>query len=394
MLTLADSGKSPPDFGVPTPPDAIRTVRVVKEVLPVGKHKAGYDESGNVQYWNVDSPELAQILNDFQAQKTAGETPNLGKTHGDDDLIIHPDDLIAPIDDMKIVGDSLWMSSYVTPEQAEYLSNPARKTSIAVIPNHNYAGKVYKRYVAHVAVTDRPAVPGLSTFLALADSGGSMNPELLDAINMLMEAAGLSKLGEVADETDLISQLKGVAAALGKKVESGEAIATPTTEAPLDSLEMTGVPPAMKDAFKKLSDNLLTRVTERDEEIKTLKDELKKRQDAEKTAVKAAFDAKCEEVMKVPDARGYVATKADVDAVKALADSLGYDLRLLATINRPQKLGGSVARAMADATPPKVASNDSANLRDPEARKATAERIAAKRGIKLEDAMKMLPVVG
>lgn len=407
-LVLADSGKNPPDFGPvkvgPDLADPTRTERVIKEVLPLGRHKAGYDDSGKAIYWNVDSAELAQILSDFKVQKAVGADPSLCKTHGDEDLQPHPDDLITSIDDMKLFDGSLWMSAYVTPEEKAYLANPAHKTSIAVIPNHEHAGKVYKRYTTHVAVVDRASVPGLSPFLALADSGGSMDfAALIELINKLIEIQGGSPLPDDTSEENIIERLNGYVSALGGKTTTEETPApTPAEGTPMDSLEMTGVPPAMRDSLKKFSDGLLSRVTERDQkieaqekEIKKLTDELETRNKSAKTAAKAAFDAECEKVMKVPDARGYVATKADVDNVKALADSLGnHDLRLLSTINRPLKLNSAQARALADETPPKVTTTDSANVRDPEARKATAERIAAKRGISLADAMKFLPTVG
>lgn len=165
---------NPPDFGPINPPAEARqagqTERVLKDVLSVGRWKVGYDQSGKPLFWDVTAETLRQILADFKAARAAGVTANLGKTHGDENLLIHPDDLIAPIAELKVAGDTLWMAAYVTPAQKTYLSNPARKVSIGVIPDHaDGAGRTYKHYLTHVAVTDRPVVAPQGAFLALAD---------------------------------------------------------------------------------------------------------------------------------------------------------------------------------------------------------------------------------
>lgn len=373
-LTGAASAASPPDFGPPNIPDANRPERVVKDILRVGKWKTGFDESGRPVFWDVTPQVLSQIVADFNAMKAHGVGANLGKTHGDDNLLIHPDDLISPIDELKVAGDTLWMAAYVSPDEAKYLQNPARKVSVGVIPNHtDGSGHSYKLYLTHVAVTDRPVVAGQGPFMALADAGGgTMNPELLDAINMLMESAGLSKLGDVADEADLVSQLKGVAAALGKSAPA-------PTEPPapeggdLGGMDMSNLPPALADYLKK-----------QNQQVQSLSDQLKAATQARLDDAKKAFSAKAQELL-----TGGV-TKAIVDGKVALADRLGcYDLALLDGLATTLNTGGnSQGKKLADGAAPKV---PGAAPSDEERRMAIAQDIADRRGLKLEDALKFVP---
>lgn len=382
-MALASTLDTAPDFGPASPPPesiaAGQVERVVKDILHVGKHKIGYDAAGKEVYWTVTPQTLAQILKDFQQAKRLNIPCNLGKTHGDDDLLIHPDDLIAPIADLKIASDVLWMSAYVTPEQAEYLKNPARLVSPAIIPNYTRAGHRFAEYLTHVAVTDRPVQANQLPFLAMADTagGGSMNPELVDAINMLMEAAGLSKLADVVDEADLISQLKGVSAALGKTVTPAE------TEPPVPAeggdmaaeLNLPGMAPALADTIRKMFD-------QQGKMIKQLSDDLSARKLADAAAAKNAFSVRIGELL------GAGVPKTTLDGKKALADKLGsYDLALLDGLAPTLNTGvNSKARKMADPNPPNLTGSD------PESdRKAIAERVAKSRNISLEEAMKYVP---
>jgi len=162
---------------------------------------------------------------------------------------------------------------------------------------------------------------------------------------------------------------------------------------PADSLDMTGVPAAMQNTLRKFLANVTSRIDERDEQIKTLTNELNARKQAEKDAAKAAFDAECERVQREP-VNGYVASAAVVKEVKALAASLGtHDVRLLKTIRRDVKLGGGVAKSLADAEPPRPVALSN-TIRDPDTRKATAARIAELRGISVEEASKYLAKTG
>lgn len=331
--------------------------------------------------WSVTPAVLANIARDFDAMKANGVGSNLGKTHGDENLLIHPDDLIAPIEAVKVAGDTLWIASYVTPEQAKYLENPAMKVSVGVVPNwQDGRGKTYSMALVHVAVTDRPVVAGQGPFLALADTakGGSMNPELVDAINMLMEAAGLSALGDVVDEADLISQLKGVSAALGKTVTPSDD--TNTTTPPTEGTDMgaeipmPGIPAPMADTLRKLFKS-------QDDRIVAMADELAQRRKADVTAAKNAFHTEAGRLL------GSGVPKTVIDKKIALADKLGsYDVALLDGLAPVLNTGSrSVARKLADPNPPNVSTTDV------EAdRKERAAALAKRRGISVDEAMKFI----
>lgn len=380
QLTTGSWGPSAnvPDFGPADGGDAQRTTRVIKDVLPVGKHRVGQDDSGKPVYWDVTPQVLSQIVADYQRMKSNGVQANLGKTHGDENLLIHPDDLIAPIDELKIVGDTLWMASYVTPEEAIYLQNPARKVSVAVVPNHlDGAGRQYKLYLSHVAVTDRPVVAGQQPFMALAETGGgSMNPDLLAAINVLMEAAGLGQLSDVADEAALIEQLKGVAVALGKSTPAEEPAAPEGgEEMPMD-IPLPGVPAPMANSIRAA---INTALASRDDKIKTLSDELTARKAEAVAKEKAAFAAKCGELQKA----GVV--KATIDGKIALANKLGtFDLALLDGLAPTLNMRGQ-SKVLANAGAP--------NGEPDEATRKTeiAKDIAKRRGITLENALTFVP---
>lgn len=145
--------------------------RLVKDVLRAGKWKVAEDEIGNPILWNVGKKTLQKIAENFRRAQHRGVAMNLGKGHGDPvTRLIHPDDMIAPIDAVAIEGESLWLSVYVTPEQARYLANPAMKVSPGVFDNwRDGQGNLYPTQLIHVAVTDSPVVTGQGPFVALSN---------------------------------------------------------------------------------------------------------------------------------------------------------------------------------------------------------------------------------
>lgn len=168
----------PPDFGIPkfTPEEQAANpgkalTRLIKDVLRVGRWKEGFDAQGRPIFGDYDEPKLTTILNNAVAMIASGHAINVGKSHGDEQLIIPPDELIAPVDAVKLSNGVLWVSMYVTPAQADYLSNPARKVSAGLYSDYPsgdakiYAGPT----MLHVAVTDRPVVTGQGPFIALSN---------------------------------------------------------------------------------------------------------------------------------------------------------------------------------------------------------------------------------
>lgn len=165
-----------------------QATRVLKDVLSVGKWKVGIDEQGKPILFDFTPEILKAIAENFKLAKSRKVDFNLGKTHGDPRTgLIHPDDLISPIDDVATDGQKLWMSSYVSPEQAVYLAkNKSRKVSARVVWNFaDGHGNIYPIQLVHVAVTDNPIVSGQGPFIELANdiTGTAINPGNGQAVN-------------------------------------------------------------------------------------------------------------------------------------------------------------------------------------------------------------------
>ena len=141
--------------------------RIVKDVLHVGTIRVVDEANGDLEAdWQVTPQHLAAIADAHRVARSRGFAAILGKTHGDERTrLIHPDDHLAPIAEFKTDGRVLWMSAYVTPEQARYLSNPALKVSPYLKGGYrDTGGHVYPIRAVHVAVTDNPRVPGQGMF--------------------------------------------------------------------------------------------------------------------------------------------------------------------------------------------------------------------------------------
>lgn len=165
---------TPPDFGPSkfTKEDQAANpnmpmTRVIKDVLRLGRWKEGFDESGQPVFGDYTPQELQTILNNARLMMASGHAINYGKSHGDEQLIIPTDELISPIDDIRLDNGVIWTATYVTPEQAIYLSNPARKVSAGLYRNYVAGnGTRYNgRTMLHVAVTDRPVVDRQGPFI-------------------------------------------------------------------------------------------------------------------------------------------------------------------------------------------------------------------------------------
>lgn len=287
----------PPDFGAAKYTAAQQIehpgepmTRVLKDIIRLGKWKV-FEEDGEPVMWDVTRQVLLTLENTTKQRIANGDAANLGKGHGDEDLIIESDDLISPIDDIILKDDVLWISSYVTPAQAEYLSNPARKVSVGVLENYLAGdGKRYSTVLAHVAVTDRPVVTGQGRFLALANSSSKskrasqMDQALIDVLNKLLAAAGAGSIPEtITDEPSLVAFLEGVASTMsgGETEPEPEADASggePADEAMAGMANMAGRGMAMSNKnadalFLRLSNNLKAEMKPLRDEIESLKTE-------------------------------------------------------------------------------------------------------------------------
>jgi len=206
--------------------------RLVKDVLRVGRWKVGQDERGQPVWWEVTRDTLRSIAREFSLAQSRGVAQNLVWGHGDPlTRIVDPRDLIAPLDQVFVEGDTLWVSAYVTPEQARDLRNPARKVSVRVMENwSDGAGRHYPIMLLHVAVVDQPVLAGQGPFVDLANPSHSLLPEgtsmpldyqrTFDAVNVLLELQGL-ELPETTTEENFNDTLDTLVATLqGEKVDA------------------------------------------------------------------------------------------------------------------------------------------------------------------------------
>ncbi len=189
--TLAQSQTAHPVLSGLTPLDPSRGVRVVKDVLRLGRWKAGQSD------WNVTDEVLKTLANEFSAMVAAGvrssfywgSRPDGGPLgqHG-----VEAKNAIAPIDQVFVQDGVLYASAYVTDEQAKQLANPSHQVSVGVQPDWtDGAFNKYSLALLHVAIVDHPVVTGQGPFLTLSlDStkeDEDMNPELkatLDALTL------------------------------------------------------------------------------------------------------------------------------------------------------------------------------------------------------------------
>lgn len=144
-------------------------IRLVKDLLPVGQW-----DIGDGEMWDVTPTTLQAIADSYAQGQAAGYAANLTKSHGDERMAIHPDDLVSPIDAVRVIGSTLWFSVYVSSEEAAYLMNPSRKVSIGTLePFQDGAGNHYAIQLIHAAVCDQPVVVGQGPFIKLSLTPGA-----------------------------------------------------------------------------------------------------------------------------------------------------------------------------------------------------------------------------
>lgn len=339
-------------------PDEPKT-RIVKDVLSVGKKSLAPGE-----WWDVTERTLLDIAANYTRGQSLGYAANLGKTHGGEDGLIHPDDLIQPIDQAVVIGDTLWIVAYVTPEQCDYLcNNYARKVSIATLePFQDGDGNSYPIQLVHVAVTDQPVDVGQGRFSKLQKSLAKGNPTmdfaaLKTAVNSLLSALGLPALGDDITEVNITDRLSGIAHALGTAAPAAPS-ESESTEAP----EMPDLDPAMMAKSPAIQKALSLALAPHVAGIKAELDALK----AEKAeTAKSRYLAKTAEFGKagMPGKR--------VEQLNAKGAKFGYDLDLLDGCENEKgidmrKLSKSLATAAAPEVP--VEANGKASDEDVEAR--------------------------
>lgn len=250
-------------------------MRLVKDVLRVGRWAIDRDpKTGELIYWDVTPATLRTLAANFRLAQSRGVASNIGKTHGNG-MMIHPDDLISPIDQVVVDDGTLWISTYVDDSQRNYLLNSARKVSIGAQDNYiDGAGNVYSLAMIHVAVTDQPVMGGQGPWLAMAADNLNSNPSIKGTSNMdfaalkaaidaLMAAAGLNPLPDDTSEENLVERLVGVTAVIGGAVEETTETEDDTdaamaeTGAAVDSMDGFGGAGAEMGGGDKFLSNLL-----------------------------------------------------------------------------------------------------------------------------------------
>ncbi|MCC7418658.1 MAG: hypothetical protein IT428_00105 [Planctomycetaceae bacterium] len=156
-------------------------VRVLKDALRLGTWMINREHGP--QEWHVDAALLRSIERDFKTARANGVRANLIKGHGDSDGIVHPNDIIAPIDDVRVIGGELWISVYCDRQTAEWLKNPAMNVSVCVGPFSDGQGRHYGQFLKHVGVVDLPVVdsqlPFIAASLSSRSKGNSVHPKIL-----------------------------------------------------------------------------------------------------------------------------------------------------------------------------------------------------------------------
>lgn len=300
-------------------PDEPRT-RLVKDVLKIGKW------STNAGPWDVSGRLLATIEKNSRSLIANGTAINLVKTHHPKPAEIHPDDLIAPIDAVAVIGDTLYVTTYVTASQAEYLRNPARKVSVREADSwEDGSGHKYGPVLLHVAVVDLPVVGGQKPFTDLSKSSTrhakrdlAMDFEALKtALNALLTGFGAAELPEEVTEENLVPILTGMAAAMGVSEKGGD------RGSGADGAG-EGTPPEMGEMSKQLSAAINAALEPHLKRIKDLSAKVTELQADKSAGVKAAFDAELTTLCEAGDIDAATRTELEKHGQR-----LGYDLALL-----------------------------------------------------------------
>lgn len=220
LPTLFGQARFTPEDQIANPWRAM--TRVVKDVLRVGRWKGSIDpKSGARTMWDVTAVTLANIVSEFRRAQKNGVASNLTLSHGDGmSLVVPTQDLLAPLDEAVVDGDTLWVSAYVTPEQARFLSNAAMKVSPGIIPRwSDGAGNNYTDFLLHVAVTDNPVVTGQGPFVLMSNSQGGSTMDFAQVLDLFKRA--FTVMGYTLPDNVTEENLVAVVEALLTDAEAG-----------------------------------------------------------------------------------------------------------------------------------------------------------------------------
>lgn len=355
--------------------------RVVKDVLRVGKWNVGGPQEPVM--WDVTPEVLAALANSAAMQQQTGHAINLGLSHGGEGLVVPTSELITPIDAVRVSGNTLWMSLYVTPEQAKTLQNPAFKTSPGIMWDYvDGSGQKHQIALVHAAVTDRPVVAGQGKFLAMANAAPSTVPStkgktmnfaaILAFINALLGMLGAPPLPDDTNETNIEERGNFVLKMLG-------GAQAPADEAPAegagDELPVPGGAAGMSNWRRKATGADVAALIEKAvaplvQKVAALSNSVNAIKGGAANHAQAAFEAKCTELGKAGVAAATLQEKRE------LAQAMGWDIRLLNGLQPAVAMSNTSRKGATAGPPPSGSATDESMPTDDE----IAERLKA-RGI-------------
>jgi len=145
--------------------------RVCKDVLRVGRWKVGYTDSGDPVFWEVTPQVLNELELNFAKQKKKGIEHPLCWGHVEQGKAdIDSREVLSQIDEVKVIDDTLWISTYVNPVQSTTLQNTKRQVSIGSLSEYeDGAGETFPGWsLIHVAVVEHPVVHAQNGFVQLS----------------------------------------------------------------------------------------------------------------------------------------------------------------------------------------------------------------------------------
>lgn len=369
--------------------------RVVKDVLRVGRWNIG--GTAEPSMLDVDDEFLTALAESVRLQQSSGHAINLTLSHGDAALTVDSTDIYAPIDAAAVNDGVLWVASYVTPNQAKQLSNPACKVSPGFQFNYvDGSGLRHPLALLHVAVVDRPVVGGQGPFVVMANAsptqgmkGKSMDFALLkEAINAILAAGNLGALADDVNEQNIVERLTGMASVI--KAMSGASPDDPAAPEADPAAGGEGMANALTGAVGKMSNSatiqaLIERavgaaVKPLQQQVVAMSNELRAHKAGAVKNAREAFDT---EVRRL----GASGVSAAVLQEKIeLAATAGWDMRLLNGLT-PTVSMSNTGKAGATADPPRQGAGGD----KPRDRSEIVKELAAKRGITTEAAEKYVP---
>lgn len=179
--------------------DPNRGVRFVKDILRVGTWKVGTGRS-----WVVTQDTLASIKKEYDRYKANGCASPFawGKpvNHSAGQHDIESRDTICDIDDLIVVGDTLFAVGHTDKDTFETIAKKRLKVSVGIKgewPDGN--GNKYNGLLHHVAFVVHPVVSGQMPAVNLAVESSGM----IGLINQLLELLGLPGVGEDVPEENV-----------------------------------------------------------------------------------------------------------------------------------------------------------------------------------------------